>query len=140
MSGWIIYGGLIVGFFIGYNDHRIREIFENRKCIKNYLLDKLKTKFQKPVNLEGDCFHLTYTEGPQEFEIVFKKNRHPFPYEKIMCGENDVTNDLRKFMVISKNFHGIPTTPKMLGFTQPLEFQKTNGETQIFQPDEIINK
>ena len=50
----------------------------------------------------------------------------------------DITNIMKKLLGPCKNFYGIPTTPKLLGFKGSLTFLMMNGSNKTFQINEII--
>lgn len=62
---------------------------------------------------------LIYHDGSYVYTIRFPKQRGPKPFVKVIDENgNDVTDVINKFLGPHNNFHGIPTTPKMLGFSR----------------------
>lgn len=50
----------------------------------------------------------------------------------------DITDHVKSLMGPCYNFHGIPTSPKMLGY-QKIIFEGFESEKTIFELDQIIN-
>lgn len=85
---------------------------------------------------------VSYTNFDETFTIVFPKKRGRNPVKKVMCDGEDKTRDIFSKMGPYYNFHGIPTTPNMLGYTNMI-FTKirpvgTGGNEKKFSEDETI--
>lgn len=95
--------------------------------------------------------NLVYYDGPLKYSVRFPKKRGPCPYGLITTTGNrqgrfqsmdqtpfDVTEEVRVFAGPSHNFHGIPTTPKMLGY-QNLTFHFRSGSVVTFDIGDVIS-
>lgn len=133
-TGIVSFGNVVSTYY-----NHLKFAWQNKSVLVAYCEDKIKTRFQERVVVKDSTYYLKYKEGPHDYTIAFKKNRHPFPFCEILdCEGNDVMHKIRGYMGISKNFHGIPTTPKMLGFTQ-LTFHTRKGDIHTYSEDDIIN-
>jgi hypothetical protein len=94
---------------------------------------------------------LDYRDGSQEYTIAFPRVRGPAKFTHVVGstssapgqgpgaeGNEVVTDIIKKFAGPSHNFHGIPTTPSMLGF-QFLTFHYRNGDARWFDRDDVID-
>lgn len=85
---------------------------------------------------------LVYYDGSTKYIIRFPKKRGPCTFSQVTCSSDDlvadVTEDIRRFAGPSHNFHGIPTTPKMLGFDN-LTFVYRNGQTVKYEEGDVIS-
>lgn len=107
-------------------------------------LDTGKLECKKKV------YELTYFDGPNRYSLVFSNKRGPCPFYKVcdatLC---DVTETVRMYAGPCHNFHGIPTTPQMLGFSsllfyfrdqrifsyegsEPITFESSTQKTSLF--------
>lgn len=113
--------------------------------IKRYL-PNIKDN-QKDLSLikRGDVYTLKFKNEGSLYSLRFKKNRRPLKILNVKSYTHDdvldtqcVTEEILKYLGPGKNFYGIPTTPKLLGYDN-LKFTLTNGKVQIFDKDDIIN-
>jgi uncharacterized protein DUF5772 len=83
-------------------------------------------------------YNLYYTNGSNEYCVKFSNRAGPTRFIKVV-DENDknVTDNIKSFYGISKNFHGIPTSPNLLGY-KSLSFIMLGSEVKTFTGDEII--
>lgn len=72
------------------------------------------------IERDGDVYTLVYHHGSTRHRIVFPIRRGPTRISAIVTErdgvEEDVTDSVREMMGPGHNFHGIPTTPRMLGY------------------------
>lgn len=81
---------------------------------------------------------LVYWIGTQRYIVRFPKVRGPAKYHKITTDEGeDITEYLSSYLGPYHNFHGIPTTPQMLGYSNVVFFMK-NDTTLSFNGSDII--
>jgi hypothetical protein len=82
---------------------------------------------------------LIYHDGLNTYTVRSPKQRRPKPFATVKNQDGiDVTNEVNKFIGPSHNFHGIPTTPCMLGYSQ-LHFQNAQtDETRTFNLNDSI--
>lgn len=88
---------------------------------------------------EHPVCEIYYYDGPNKHRIRFPKKRGPMPFTSVTNeDEKNVTADIKEVIGPTKNFHGIPTTPKLLGY-KVLIFHLRNGGSQRFEENEVIH-
>jgi len=116
------------------------------KMIRDYIIFKLRltmTKYLESGLLSSSTSHyeLIYFSGTQKYRILFPKKRGPKSVTKVVthCDiiTKDVTCHILECMGPSHNFHGISTTPFLLGYKN-LTFILRNGTELIFTDKELI--
>lgn len=82
---------------------------------------------------------INYVYNHRTYSVLTYSKRGPRPFSRIE-DENgeDVTNDVARYLGPSYNFHGIPTSPSMLGY-ESLEFVCHLGTRRAFAGDDIIS-
>ena len=100
---------------------------------------------------------MDYYDGETKYSVRFPKKRGPCPFFRVehvrkesirevepdsffICASTqitDLTEEIRKFAGPCHNFHGIQTTPKMLGYDS-LTFYFRTGNVVTFTAREII--
>jgi len=82
---------------------------------------------------------LIYQDGFDLYTIRFPKQRGLKPFTRVRNEKGeDVSNILNKYLGPYNNFHGVQTTPTMLGFSK-LEFENSRTDKiQTFESDDII--
>ena len=86
-----------------------------------------------------------YSDGGTKYKIIspqckkgprsithFMKNSDEFL-------EDNIEKNIRECMGPYGNFHGIPTTPKMIGCNYPISIKYRGGKIIIYEMDDIIN-
>lgn len=104
--------------------------------IRSYLSEKLESgHLSKGGNRIGD---LVYYDVDRKFRVRFPKQRGVRQIINVTCenGE-DITPYIFEVLGPGNNFHGIPTTPKILGYDF-LSVRYRNGDEIDFRDDEII--
>ena len=81
---------------------------------------------------------LNYRDGSQDYTIIFPRVRGPAKFSHVISQDDVVTDNIKKVAGPSHNFHGIPTTPGMLGY-HILIFHYRNGDTRLFGRNDIID-
>lgn len=137
---------LFCGFIYFSVSKRLNEVFENGifsivlEYIKVNVRIKILNLFQSGVlvkNKENSFIDLIYHDGYEVYVARFPKKRGPRSFTNIMDTNGvDVTSHVSIFLGPNNNFHGIKTTPAMLGF-EGLTFEK-NGASKFFSKDEEI--
>lgn len=90
-----------------------------------------------PINVAG------YYVGTKKYTVVFQRIRGPCPFSKVLRVQkpvgmpDDVTEKIKEFAGPSHNFHGIPTTPEMLG-ESALLFHLRSGSVRRFEYNDVI--
>lgn len=87
---------------------------------------------------ENKCLELTYWHGSKEYKIIFPKKRGPCNIVSVKSDRKDITQEFKKIIGPAYNFHGIPTTPKMLGLDKDLEIEFIKGRNEVYNADELI--
>jgi hypothetical protein len=90
--------------------------------------------------------NLVYYDGPSRYSIRSPKKRGPCTFSQVTTIRNsvaggekeDVTEKIREFAGPSHNFHGIPTTPDMLDFSN-LTFVYRNGMIITYESGDCIS-
>lgn len=92
-------------------------------------------------------YELEYYHGSKRYRIIFpKRERGPRSITQVLTSDNvDITKEIHEVMGPANNFHNIPTTPKMLGYSsssQEVEHIKVKYKNSIikkYRDDEIIS-
>lgn len=117
------------------------------RVIKNFVLFKARSKLLEwlGVGYAVDCegaFKVNYYMNDLLYTVVVKKNRSrciAHIYTAKTPEIADITHDLRYFMGPYGNFHGIPTTPKMLGLAHGVTISYKNlAEKIYYKIDDVI--
>ena len=81
------------------------------------VINTVRAFFTNTVVVEKNSAEVSYTHGNISYTIRFPKSRGPSSYIHILDSHgNDVTSEIEKYAGPWSNFHGIPTTPQMLGY------------------------
>lgn len=90
-------------------------------------------------------YELVYYDGDVRYKTIFPKNRGVrqiirviIPSREDIMGK-DITENILELMGPGHNFHGIPTTPKLLGWDNGFDVYYRNDKTVFCRPDDIIN-
>ena len=83
-------------------------------------------------------YDLSYHVGEKKYIVRFPKKLGMCSFSKVYDGDVDVTENVKKFAGPSHNFHGIATTPMMLGYDNGLRFIYRTQEEIFYKPYEII--
>lgn len=104
--------------------------------IRNYFIHRFECG---SLHKEGKTFRLTYYIDSTRYCIAFPVHRGPSRVVWIEneCGE-DVSKDVWEKMGPCHNFHGIPTTPELLGYTR-LTFHMRIGSQRVYEIREHID-
>lgn len=138
-----------------------REIYKNTtwKLIVELFLFQLRN--QASLHLEsglltnlGNAYNLDYYDGSTKYSVRFPKKRGPCPFSKVEYVKEecirdsdgvtsvayiiDVTEKIRKFAGPCHNFHGIETTPKMLGYKSLTFYFRTDNEVTFSENQPIV--
>jgi hypothetical protein len=108
-------------------------------AIKNYIVDYLSRKLGVFEFLRGARYnHLKYSVNGERYTVLFPVARGPKKWMTVCANlTDDVTRDVDAVAGPCHNFHGIPTTPKMLGFDS-LRFVCFDGRELVFEKDDVI--
>lgn len=83
---------------------------------------------------------LTYLHDNTRYSLIFPNKRGP---RKWITVETETGTDITDVVVSASgpyhNFHGIPTTPEMMGYHQSLTFHLNNGTTKTIKYNETIS-
>lgn len=79
-----------------------------------------------------------YYDGDNEYEVRFPVRRGPGRIQQIVDQNGgDISPQVFKAMGPGKNFHGIPTTPRMLGYDS-ITLRKFDDTAVTFGADDVI--
>jgi len=123
----------IINYVRDFGFLRSLSIF-NQACVYSF-----KGLICSNVENKKDSYHITYTHNSETYKICCKKNRKRLQIIEIVDeNDSDISINIKRFMGPFMNFHGIPTTPKDLGYNKII-FTMLNGNKHIFDhKDEII--
>jgi hypothetical protein len=81
---------------------------------------------------------VSYEDAGRIYDIVFPVKRGPSNISRIEDGNgNDVTEEVRRVMGVGNNFHGIATTPTMIGY-ETIIIVKMNGDIFRYENNDVI--
>ena len=110
-------------------------------CSNLFSYSFTKYLWSYPDNTVKDKNHydVVYRYGDQEYKIRCHHRRHKrLVFQSIKDqDQNDVTDQVKQFAGYYANFHGIPTTPKDLGYSE-LHFELLTGEIKSYKENETI--
>lgn len=91
------------------------------------------------VHKFGGILEITYcSPGSLDlYTVVSKKQRMRTIVEVKDAFGNDITSSFLRQLGIGYNFHSIPTTPGLLGYST-IRVEYKNGGKKVFETDEII--
>ncbi len=92
------------------------------------------------LSLQDNSYNLTYYDGDCKYRIRFNKIRgvRQIVYVESIKDNKNITKDILELLGPSHNFHGIPTTSKLLGYPDGLKIQYRNGTSLSYNSDNII--
>jgi hypothetical protein len=133
-ASWLedTYGKIVLYSSIAYAYSKLR--------LRYYILSYIGAGCLESItNGAGESFHeIGYYSGGDRYVLRFPKNRGPGQVSSVVgSGGEDLTEQIKMYMGASKNFHGIPTTPKLLGFDK-LVFIMRVGPPRPFVDSEVI--
>jgi hypothetical protein len=136
--------GAIIGLVIYRYNKKITSILAKvnlwyivlRVVVRGWIIKITGSGDLQTRDLAG-VYTLTYYDGSQKYVAVFPRIRGPSKISIVMSNGVTVTDEIRKFGGPSFNFHGIPTTPRMLGYDN-LTFYYRFGNSSTFGSDELI--
>jgi len=144
---------LVFGTFKYYNLHpydTIKTVYINSKLffffVKQYNMKTLLNSgrqlvtyylSQRFTSIGKQQIDILYPYGIRWYKVRFNKKLGPSKIKQIYYNHMNVTKDIKTFMGPSNNFHGIPTTPSMLGYSS-LTVRYFNGNEKIYSDDEVI--
>lgn len=146
----------IISSLVSYNE-KIKNMYRKRKIIQGGIRSSIKDAFILKLRLfvieklnvgkldvHKNHYELTYYHGSHKYKVIFNKKRGP---KEILHVETlpqnseegkDITEEVFEAMGPSRNFYGIETTPKLLGYEQGLKIKYRNGYTNIYFPNDVI--
>lgn len=103
--------------------------------IEKIITNKLAKRY---VKIYPRRYVLEYPYGIKWYKICIPRRRGVCLIDTITDSDGkDITVEIAAFMGPCHNFHGIPTTPKMLDH-QRLTFSYLNGTQRTFEGDDVI--
>ena len=83
-------------------------------------------------------FNVDYYYNSTKYTICFPNKGRMCPFKKVEDADGkNVTMEVKRYAGPQSNFHMIPTTPKMIGFTS-LTFTMKNGTVKTFGEEDVI--
>lgn len=86
--------------------------------------------------IKKGTFEIPYEVNDSFYAVVAKTNRKILLPFRAFSKDKDVTKEIVKFAGLHRNFHGIPTTPSMLGFLE-LRIESSKGSSVFFENEQI---
>lgn len=83
-------------------------------------------------------YDMVYYDGDRKYRIRFPKKLGLRQITRVTHNEKDVTNLIIEFLGPSRNFHGIPTSPDLLGWSS-LKVKYRNGVERTYDSTDIIS-
>ena len=126
------------------------------ECFPVYIINLLSRLLYSVIHIKEEVsklcgYHCKFTEAGVKgyadlsfllnhtpYRIRFKRQLGPPSYTRIENEDGDlVTNDVAQFAGPCRNFYGVPTTPRILGF-ESLKVFFRSGKTEIFLGNDPI--
>lgn len=101
---------------------------------REYITKKLELG---DLNINGRQCELTYYKGCRKYKVLFKMSRGPCSIEGAFCDGENVMEQLIQALGPGKNFHNIPTTPRMLGYDN-LTVKYRSGSVVNYESSDVI--
>jgi hypothetical protein len=89
------------------------------------------------ITINKNYYTVTYYDGDNKYNIRFPKNRGIRQIIKVTSSGKDITKEILQFMGPSHNFHGINTSPQLLGY-EDLIITYRNGTQFKYNNDDTI--
>ena len=99
---------------------------------------------KKLVEIHHKRYVVWYPYGVHWYRIVIPRVRGPSRVSNVLSVVDsttfeDVTDEVKEIMGPCNNFHGIPTSPKMLGYSKLIfKFAFDSLQPKLFKDDETI--
>lgn len=93
----------------------------------------------------GGIYEIVYHDTPHKYRVRFPKSKVRGPSQILKVkgtrigktDMEDITELYKEYNGPAKNFHGVPTSPNLLGF-QMIEITFAHEVSKVFVNDEII--
>ena len=118
-------GGMSWGFVYNFF------MFKIQSCVVQH--------FENGLVVKKKHYEITYNDGDRKYQIRFPKHRGVRQIIRVETTEEpkDITDDILKLLGPSHNFHGIPTTPELLGYDS-LKIYYRNDTHKIILKNSVI--
>jgi len=136
-----ILGGGVLSY---YYRNEVSWLYDKmREGTKTYATYYSQSPKRSEVRRSKSVGHLSYSHNGEEYAIVFPLKRGPSVVSSAWTIDENgdrliITDELFRFAGLSKNFHGIPTTPMMLGWENGVWYEKLNNEIIFFDKNDCI--
>lgn len=92
------------------------------------------------VEIHHRHYIINYVHGFQTYKILAPRRRGPCQFDRVVDQDgNDVTAAVKQFAGPSHNFHGIPTTPEMIGYRSLAFFNGIDDSSKTFEAKEVMD-
>jgi hypothetical protein len=107
--------------------------------VRMYIIHLLDIK----LKMYPQHYELEYYYGSKRYRVIYPKRRGPRPFTQVTTSDDvDITNEIYEAMGPANNFHGIPTTPKMLGYpsteVEYIKMKYKDGSIREYRDSDII--
>lgn len=90
--------------------------------------------------IDRQSYELTYYHGAQRYKVIFPRKRGPRKITSVSTQEEEnITEKIFEAMGPCGNFHGVPTTPHLLGFPKGFKVSYRTGEIVYVLGDTSID-
>lgn len=91
------------------------------------------------VEVHHKFYIINYSHGFQTYKILTPRKRGPCKFNQVLDQHGiDVTEKIKQFSGPSHNFHGIPTTPEMLGYSKLIFLNGIDDTVKTFEAEDLI--
>lgn len=115
--------------------HIVKAIATNSNIVEAYQENSPDFNIEKI----GKYFYANYRYNMKDYKIIFPIKRGPCNILRVTSKNKDITSKFRTVLGPAYNFHGIPTTPKMLGINNKIEIAYIKGRIENYDVDDIIS-
>jgi hypothetical protein len=132
---------VLLGWFYPYQYIRtkLNTLSYQTRHLATYLLSR------EDAEIHHAYFVIHYAHNCHNYKIIAPRKRGPCRFQQLLGARaggdgtfEDVTAEVKVVMGPSHNFHGIPTTPKMLGLTKLTVINGGADSSRVFEENENI--
>lgn len=101
----------------------------------NFIMYSIK---KSTIEISKRWCSVSYTHNGRRYKIMFPRSRRNIPILSVtdQDGKN-VTVEINQYIGVGNNFHGIPTTPRLLGYDE-LRFTMLDEKIIVYMSNDKI--
>jgi hypothetical protein len=142
--------GLLVSSYFAYKrvfkgEFTMANIVSVMNMLKDFIVYKIREKvsdFLEIGKIENNngITTVTYFKGEDKYKIIIPTKKGPRPIKNIILNSSneELMKRITEYAGPSRDFHGIPVTPLLLGINQPIIIEYSSGVIKPCNPNEII--